>query len=207
MSLSTKIREFLRPWVQKIRKMLNPVPLWIQLIFIMILLTTAVSVQLVHKDYTSTKELTLSQYLSTTSQILSLEAENSDWYLDSLAKFCIQPYYDSSYTRIIDQKTPITTEQLSYVKQQMFYNYYTRSDILDYELYLINQDMIIGRNESQQHFTVMLRRNARAAHGTFILKVMLPVISPITTHCLPSPARSSRPSSRSPLMTALPDGS
>lgn len=217
MSLSTKIKELLRPWVQKIRKMLNPVPLWIQLIFIMILLTTAVSVQLVHKDYTSTKELTLSQYLSTTSQILSLEAENSDWYLDSLAKFCIQPYYDSSYTRIIDQKTPITTEQLSYVKQQMFYNYYTRSDILDYELYLINQDMIIGRNESQQHFTVQQNmdiqpfldaaENARAAHGTFILKVMLPVISPITTHCLPSQARSSRPSSRSPLMTALPDGS
>ncbi len=154
MSLSTKTKELLRPWIQKIRRMLNPVPLWIQLIFIMILLTTAVSVQLVHKDYTSTKELTLSQYLSTTSQILALESENSDWYLDSLAKFCIQPYYDSSYTRIIDQKTPITTEQLSYVKQQMFYNYYTRSDILDYELYLINQDMIIGRNESQQHFTV-----------------------------------------------------
>ena len=59
MSLSTKIKELLRPWVQKIRKMLNPVPLWIQLIFIMILLTTAVSVRLVHKDYTSTKELTL----------------------------------------------------------------------------------------------------------------------------------------------------
>ena len=154
MSLSTKIKNWLRPWVQKIRKMLNPVPLWIQLIFIMILLTTAVSVRLVHKDYTSTKELTLSQYLSTTSQILDLEVENSDWYLDSLAKFCIQPYYDSSYTRIIDQKTPITAEQLSYVKQQMFYNYYTRSDVIDYELYLINQDMIIGRNENQQHFTV-----------------------------------------------------
>ena len=60
MSLSTKIKDLIRPWVQKIRKMLNPVPLWIQLIFIMILLTTAVSVRLVHKDYTSTKELTLS---------------------------------------------------------------------------------------------------------------------------------------------------
>ena len=91
MSLSTKINHLFHSFVQKIRKMLNHVPLWIQLIFIMILLTTAVSVRLVHKDYTSTKELTLSQYLSTTSQILNLEAENSDWYLDSLAKFCIQP--------------------------------------------------------------------------------------------------------------------
>ena len=161
MSLSTKINHLFHSFVQKIRKMLNHVPLWIQLIFIMILLTTAVSVRLVHKDYTSTKELTLSQYLSTTSQILNLEAENSDWYLDSLAKFCIQPYYDSSYTRIIDQKNPITAEQLSYVKKQMYYNYYTRSDILDYELYLVNQNMVIGRNENQQHFTVQQDMDTR----------------------------------------------
>ena len=149
-----KMKNKFRYFVRKLRKMLNPIPLWIQLILIMILLTTAVSVRLIYKDYTSTKKLTLSQYLSTTSQILNLEAENSDWYLDSLAKFCLQPYYDSSYTRIIDQKTPINAEQLSYIKKQMYYNYYTRSDVCDYELYLVNQDLIIGRNEDQQHFTV-----------------------------------------------------
>ena len=154
MKYSTKTNNIFRYCVQKLRKVLNPVPLWIQLIFIMILLTTGVSVRLIYKDYTSTKELTLSHYLSTTSQILNLEAENSEWYLDSLAKFCIQPYYDSSYTRIIDQKTPVNAEQLSYIKKQMYYNYYTRSDIRDYELYLVNQDLIIGRNENQQHFTV-----------------------------------------------------
>ena len=149
-----KIKDKFRYFVRKLRKMLNPIPLWIQLILIMILLTTAVSVRLIYKDYTSTKKLTLSQYLSTTSQILNLEAENSDWYLDSLAKFCLQSYYDSSYTRIIDQKTSINTDQLSYIKKQMYYNYYTRSDVCDYELYLVNQDLIIGRNEDQQHFTV-----------------------------------------------------
>lgn len=149
-----QFKVFAHESLNKLRKLLNRIPLWIQLTFIMILLTTAVSVRLVYKDYTSTKELTLSNYFSTTSQILDLEAENIDWYLDSLADFCIQPYYDSAFTRIIDQKTPVTVDQISYAKKQMYYNYYTRSDILDYELYLINQDMIIGRNEGQQHFTV-----------------------------------------------------
>lgn len=33
----------------------------------------------------------------------------------------------------------------------MFYYYYTRNDILDYELYLIHQDLSIGRTNGQQH--------------------------------------------------------
>ncbi len=68
-----------------------------------------------------------------------------------LANFCIQPYYDSRFTRIVEQDTPLTAEQISYAKQQMFYYYYTRNDICDYELYLLHQDLSIGRTGSQQH--------------------------------------------------------
>lgn len=68
-----------------------------------------------------------------------------------LANFCIQPYYDSRFTRIVEQDTPLTAEQISYAKQQMFYYYYTRNDICDYELYLLHQDLSIGRTGSRQH--------------------------------------------------------
>ena len=36
----------------------------------------------------------------------------------------------------------------------MFYYYYTRNDIQEYELYLINQDISIGRTKSQEHITI-----------------------------------------------------
>ena len=133
------------------KTMLNRTALWMQLTIFMVLITTLIAGYLIYKDYTSTRNLTINNQISTTHKILSLELENLDNYLLDLANFCIQPYYDSRFTRIVEQDVPLTAEQLSYAKQQMFYYYYTRNDILDYELYLIHQDLSIGRTNGQQH--------------------------------------------------------
>lgn len=134
-----------------IKNMLNRTALWMQLTVFMILITTVVAGYLIYQDYTSTRSLTISNQLDTTEKILNLELENLDDYLLELANFCIQPYYDSRFTRIVEQDTPLTADQISYAKQQMFYYYYTRNDIHDYELYLLHQDLSIGRTGGQQH--------------------------------------------------------
>lgn len=134
-----------------ITNLLNRTALWMQLTVFMILITTTVAGWLVYKDYTSTRSLTINNQLDTTEKILKLELENLDAYLMELANFCIQPYYDSRFTRIVEQDAPLTAEQISYAKQQMFYYYYTRNDIRDYELYLLHQDLSIGRTRGQQH--------------------------------------------------------
>lgn len=133
------------------RTLLNRTALWLQLTIFMVLITTLVAGYLIYKDYTSTRNLTIGNQISTTGTILNLELENLDNYLLDLANFCIQPYYDSRFTRIVEQDTPLTSDQLSYAKQQMYYYYYTRNDILDYELYLLHQDLSIGRTNGQQH--------------------------------------------------------
>lgn len=134
-----------------IKNLLNRTALWIQLTVFMILITTLVAGYLICKDYTSTRSLTINNQLDTTEKILNLELENLDDYLMELANFCIQPYYDSRFTRIVEQNAPLSSEQISYAKQQMFYYYYTRNDIHDYELYLLHQDLSIGRTNGQQH--------------------------------------------------------
>lgn len=133
------------------KNLLNRTPLWMQLTVFMILITTIIAGYLICKDYTSTRNLTIQNQLDTTEKILNLELENLDAYLMELANFCIQPYYDSRFTRIVEQSTPLTADQISYAKQQMFYYYYTRNDICDYELYLLHQDLSIGRTGGQQH--------------------------------------------------------
>ncbi len=133
------------------KTLLGRTALWLQLTIFMVLITTLVAGYLIYKDYTSTRNLTINNQINTTDKILKLELENLDNYLLDLANFCIQPYYDSRFTRIVEQIAPLNTEQLSYAKQQMFYYYYTRNDILDYELYLIHQDLSIGRTNGQQH--------------------------------------------------------
>ena len=135
------------------KNLLNRTPLWIQLTVLMILITTIIAGYLIYKDYTSTRSLTIKNQLDTTEKILNLELENLDTYLMELANFCIQPYYDSRFTRIVEQNAPLNADQISYAKQQMFYYYYTRNDIHDYELYLLHQDLSIGRTDGQQHIT------------------------------------------------------
>lgn len=133
------------------KALLSRTALWMQLTIFMVLITTLVAGYLIYKDYTSTRNLTINNQIHTTDKILKLELENLDNYLLDLANFCIQPYYDSRFTRIVEQDAPLTADQISYAKQQMFYYYYTRNDILDYELYLIHQDLSIGRTNGQQH--------------------------------------------------------
>lgn len=137
----------------KLKSILNRTALWVQLAVFMILIITLVSFGLIYKDYTSTRSLTIANQINTTSKILNLEVENLNLYFNTLANFCIQPYYDSEFTRIINQKSPLSAEQAAYVKQQVYYYYYTRSDLRDYELYLINQQISVGRTNSQQHIT------------------------------------------------------
>ena len=43
----------------------------------------------------------------------------------------------------------------------MYYNYYTRSDISITSCIFVNQNMVIGRNENQQHFTVQQDMDTR----------------------------------------------
>lgn len=126
----------------------------IELSFLMLIIVTATIFTLVYRNFTSIRSLTISDQYSLSYGLLNLEMENLDHYISDLANFCVQPYYDLSFTRIINQQTPISAEQLDYVKQQLFYYYYTRSDILEYELYLINQDISVGRTENQEHISI-----------------------------------------------------
>lgn len=138
----------------KIALFLNRIPMRIQLSFLMFIIVTITVFTLVYRNFTSIRDLTINDQFSLSSSLLELEMENLDHYIADLANFCVQPYYDLTFTRIINQQTPVSAEQLDYAKQQLFYYYYTRNDIQEYELYLINQDLSIGRTQNQEHISI-----------------------------------------------------
>ena len=140
--------------ILKLKALLNRTTLWTQLASLMIVTTSCIIFILIYNNYTSVRNQTIQNQVELSSKLLQMESENLEQYLMLLANFCIQPYYDSEFTRIINQKNVLTQTQLSYVRQQMYYYYYTRSDLLEYELYLINQDISVGRTGSQQRIVV-----------------------------------------------------
>ncbi len=138
----------------KLRSILNHMSLWAQLAILMILTTSCIILILLYNNYTSVRNQSIQNQVELSSKLLQMESENMDQYLMLLANFSIQPYYDTDFTLIINQKNPISQEQLSYVRQQMHSYYYTRSDLLEYELYLINQDISVGRTGMQQRMLI-----------------------------------------------------
>lgn len=139
---------------QRLAKFANCIPLWMQLSFFILIISTITIFTLIFRNFTSIRNLTISNQYSLSQELLDLESENLDRYISELANFCIQPYYDNTFTRIINQKKPLSSAQIDYMKQQMYYYYYSRNDIQAYEIYLINQDLSIGRTENQEHIRV-----------------------------------------------------
>lgn len=141
-------------FILKLKNLLNRSSLWTQLASLMIVTTSCIIFILIYNNYSSVRNQTIQNQVELSSKLLQMESENLEQYLMLLANFCIQPYYDSEFTRIINQKNALTQTQLSYVRQQMYYYYYTRSDLLEYELYLINQEISVGRTGSQQRIII-----------------------------------------------------
>lgn len=138
----------------KLKSILNRFSLWAQLAVFILFTTSLIIFILLYNNYTSVRNQSILNQVELSSKLLQMENENLDQYLVLLANFCIQPYYDSEFTRIINQKNPLSQDQLSFVRQQMYYYYYTRSDLLEYELYLINQNLSVGRTAGQQRIIV-----------------------------------------------------
>ena len=137
----------------KIKSLLNRMSLWMQLAFIMTLIISVITCALIYTEYTSTRQNTINNLTETTEKLLTLETKNLGDYLSDLANFCILPCYDLRLIQSIEQQSAFTEEQLAYLKEQMYYYYYTRSDIDDYHIYLLNQELSMGRGVRDQHIT------------------------------------------------------
>ena len=127
--------------------------LWMQLAFIMTLIISVITCALIYTEYTSTRQTTINNLTETTEKLLTLETKNLGDYLSDLANFCILPCYDLRLIQSIEQQSAFTEAQLAYLKEQMYYYYYTRSDIDDYHIYLLNQELSVGRGVRDQHIT------------------------------------------------------
>lgn len=127
--------------------------LWMQLAFIMTLIISVITCALIYTEYASTRQSTINNLTETTEKLLTLETKNLGDYLSDLANFCILPCYDLRLIQSIEQQSAFTEAQLAYLKEQMYYYYYTRSDIDDYHIYLLNQELSVGRGVRDQHIT------------------------------------------------------
>ena len=135
---------------RNIGMLLGKMTLWSQLVLFMVFVISIITFILLYNNYTSTRNSTIRNLTDTKERLLKLEMENLEKYISDLANFCILPCYDLQLVRMIEQKTPLTDDQTRYLKEQMYYYYYTRNDIDDYHVFLLNQNLSVGRSRNDQ---------------------------------------------------------
>jgi len=107
---------------------------------------------LIFNNYRYNRNTVLNTQIAHTSTVLNLEMDTINQYVKDLTSFAIQPCFDSTFTRIIETKKELTDIEIDYVKNQMKYNFFTRSDLNSYDIFFLNKDLRIGRTRNSQHF-------------------------------------------------------
>lgn len=138
---------------KKLTDLLKKYPLWLQFASLFTVMITLVISILITNDYIHNKDIAIQTHINHTTRVLQLEMDTITQYIRDLTGFSIQPCYDSRFIRIIESKSTINDDDIDYVKDQMKGYYYTRSDINSYNIYLMNNSYIVGRNSGDQHIT------------------------------------------------------
>ena len=121
-------------------------PLWAQLVVMLTFVTTVLLSFILVRDYQNNRRSIIERQISTSGRLLDLELQNLDQYVKELTSFCLQPLYDSDFSRILSEKDPITASDETYILNQMRIYFFSRSDLNGYQICLLADGSIYGRS-------------------------------------------------------------
>lgn len=130
-------------------------PLWAQLVVMLTFVTTVLLSFILVRDYQNNRRSIIERQISTSGRLLDLELQNLDQYVKELTSFCLQPLYDSDFSRILSEKDPIAASDETYILNQMRIYFFSRSDLNGYQICRLADGSIYGRSGQVQHFRKM----------------------------------------------------
>ena len=138
--------------IHKFSHIRNRMPLWAQLVVMLTFVTTALLSFILVRDYQNNRRSIIDRQISTSGRLLDLELQNLDQYIKELTSFCLQPLYDSDFSRILSGKDPIAATDETYILNQMRTYFFSRSDLNGYQICRLSDGSIYGRSGQVQHF-------------------------------------------------------
>lgn len=133
---------------KKIKNILNHIPLWMQLVLFTTALTSLILFYLIYTDYQRNAGIIMDTQTETSCRLLSMEMQNLEKYVQELSLFSIQSCYDQTFTNIVGKESPILPGETTYLKNQLRAYFYSRNDIITYNLYLMNQGKCFSRTQN-----------------------------------------------------------
>lgn len=129
-----------------IRERMDRTPLWAEftlfMALILILLTFVMSVSVYRRE----KARTTDAQLMAAQSLLNLKMANLEEYIDALSDFAILPVYDSELYTALLSGGEMSDRVLESIRSSVRTFFYTRDDLLSYHIYLLKQDIVVGRD-------------------------------------------------------------
>ncbi len=146
----------------RIKHFLNHIPLWMQLTLFTILISFSVLFYLIYTDYQRNQQIITDTQIGSSERLLSMEMQNLEKYITELSVFSIQSCYDHTFTRIVEQESDILPSEETYIKSQMRAYFYSRNDLEDFDIYLLNHSLCFSRSHAGISTSYILPEEIRA---------------------------------------------
>lgn len=130
------------------KKLLNHIPLWMQLTLFTTMISFSLLLYLVYTDYKHNSQIITDTQIATSERLLSMEMQNLEKYIRELSVFCVQSCYDHTFTRIVEKDSTVLPEEETYIKNQMRAYFYSRNDLETFDMYLLNHSLHFSRDHN-----------------------------------------------------------
>lgn len=130
-----------------IRRKMDQMPLWAEftlfLALIMILFTAVLSWFIYNRE----QNRIIDAELKANHSLLDLRMSNMESYIDTLSAFSIMPVYSSDIYAMLVTSDALSDASIENIRSNVRTYLYSRGDILSYHLFLVNQDLDVGRDD------------------------------------------------------------
>lgn len=137
---------------KEIKKRLNMISLRNQLIILSSSIILIIVVIIISYNYISNKRTIMEENIKSQSTILSFEGDNFDSYLSEINWYSLALRNDATFLQMISNNKPLLYEDKNYIQSLLKSNYYSRSDLISYNLYLIKKNAIYSRSTKLNQF-------------------------------------------------------
>ena len=137
---------------KKIKQWLNLISLRNQLILLSSSIILIIVVIIISYNYIRNKNTIMEESIKSQSTALTFEGANFDSYLSEINWYSLALRNDGTFLQMISNNKQLDYEDKNYIQSLLKSNFYSRSDLISYNLYLIKKDALYSRSTKLNQF-------------------------------------------------------
>ncbi len=137
---------------KKIKQWLNLISLRNQLILLSSSIILIIVVIIISYNYIRNKNTIMEESIKSQSTALTFEGANFDSYLSEINWYSLALRNDGTFLQMISNNKQLDYEDKNYIQSLLKSNFYSRSDLISYNLYLIKKEALYSRSTKLNQF-------------------------------------------------------